>query len=46
MAVTDWAADIVTEHVVAVPEHAPPQPTSETPEGVLAVSVTTEPWAK
>jgi hypothetical protein len=43
--VTDRAAVIDTVHVVAVPEHEPPQPVNFEPEAGLAVSVTEVPWA-
>src|SRR3954468_16448371 len=37
--------DIETEHVMAVPEHEPPQPANFAPVPGFAVSVTVEPWA-
>jgi hypothetical protein len=40
-AVTVMAVDIVTWHVVAVPEQAPPQPTKVEPLLAVSVSVTT-----
>ncbi len=44
VAVTDVAAFMVTVQVVAVPEHAPDQPTNRVPtDPTLAFSVTTDP---
>ncbi len=44
VAVTDAAAFIVTVQVVAVPEHAPDQPTNRVPtDPTLAFNVTTDP---
>ena len=40
---TDRAASVVTWHVEAVPEQAPPQPVNAEPGAALAVSVTTVP---
>lgn len=42
---TDWSLVIVSVQVVAVPEHAPPQPTQGEPGSGVAVSVTTVPDA-
>jgi hypothetical protein len=39
-AVTDFAASIVSVHVVPVPVHAPLQPVKEYPDAAVAVSVT------
>ena len=42
LAVTDWAADIVTTQA-PVPLHAPVQPVNAEPEAGVAVSVTAAP---
>ena len=46
VAVTDLDVSIVTVQVLAVPEHAPDQPSNVAPESGVAVSVTTEPSVK
>jgi len=43
VAVTDFAADIVTVQVLAEPEQAPDQPVKVLPLDALAVSVTLAP---
>ena len=46
VAVTDFAAFMVTEHVFAFPEHAPLQPANLSPVPAVAVNFTTVPLAK
>ena len=43
VAVTLFAADMVTAHALAVPVHAPLQPLKSAPEAGAAVSVTVDP---
>jgi len=45
VAETAFAAFIVTVHVVATPEQAPPQPPNVAPEAGVPVSVTLDPVA-